>query len=68
MSLLNLLHQPIVLVNLFMINTTPTIFISVLFSQFTQFHFLSELRLIFSEAVFLAISPLVPCGNTAVSL
>ena len=41
MPLLNLLNQPIVLVDLFMINIAPTIFISVLFSQLTQLYFLS---------------------------
>ena len=40
MPLLNLLNQPIVLVDLFMINITPTIF---LFS----FYFLSLLNFIF---------------------
>ena len=41
MPLLNLLNQPIVLADLFMINITPAIFYFRFFPQFTQLYFLS---------------------------
>ena len=67
MPLLNLLNQPIVLVDVFMINITPNIFyFRVIFSAY--FIFCVNLDYFRSEAVFMAISPLVPCGNTAFSL
>ena len=67
MPLLNSLNQPIVLVDLFMINMTPTIFyFRFIFLVYSTLFF--NLEYFFSGAVFLAISPLVPCGNTAFSL
>ena len=67
MPLLNLLNQPIVLVDLFMINITPNIsyFRFIFLAYFT---FQVNLDYFFSGAVFLVISPLVPCWYTAFSL
>ena len=67
MPLLNLLNQLIVLVDLFMINITPNIFY-FRFVFLAYYIFSVNLDYFFSRAVFLAISPLVPCGNTALSL
>ena len=61
MPLLNLLNQLIVLVNLFMINITLNIF--EFRSILSAYSTLNN-----SRAVFLAISPLVPCGNTSFGL
>ena len=67
MLFLNLLNEPIVLVDLFMINITPNIFyFCFIFSAYSTLLF--KLDYFFSGAVFLAISPLVSCGNAGFSL
>ena len=61
MPLLTLLNQPIVLVDLCMINITPN------FVDF-RFVFSAYLTLFLGDSVFLAITPVVPCENTSFCL
>ena len=64
MALLNLLNQPIVLVDLFIININLNFFyFGFIFSAYFVFKVNSDY--FSSGTVFLAISPLVPCGDTA---